>query len=460
MFASVRRCHYLAHPSRFITKYPPTKGTRVLDLTTLTEHALASTSKGVPDVLDGVRMGDVPNCGLNLLRQAFPAPVAVLRESAIRANIETMRQYTRSAGVELAPHGKTTMAPQLFDMQLEAGAWGITCATAAHLRLYRRFGVPRIIMANQLLDADSVQFVARQLAEDPTFEFYGIVDSVAGARGYRDVLAKVARGRPVNLLLEVGAMGGRTGIRTLEDAVEVAGEIGAMSAGGSVRLAGIEAYEGIFPGSPGEVESRVTSFLGHVGTVARQFDADGAFAGSEVILTAGGSAHFDQVVTALKSIQLSRPTRVVLRSGCYITHDHGFYATAIDRLRERSAGTDSVFVQKGFEPALELWTTVQSVPEPGLAIIALGKRDVSFDMGLPVPLMHLSDGAPVSLRGKTEIVRLNDHHGYLKSTGLNFSVGDRIAVGISHPCTTFDRWEYLYVVNDRYDVVSVMRTFF
>ena len=432
----------------------------MLDLTTLTGHELSSASKGVPDVLDGVTVADVPTRRLNLLKHAFPAPVAVLRQSAIRANIDLMRQYTQSAGVELAPHGKTTMAPQLFDMQLQAGAWGMTCATAAHLRLYRRFGVPRIVMANQLLDADSVQFVARQLAEDPGFEFFGIVDSVAGARRYFEVLSNMPRQRPLNLLLEVGAMGGRTGLRTVDDAAAVAQEIGKMSGSGLLRLAGIEAFEGIFGGTPREAETHVAAFMERVSAVARRCDANGSFAVDEVILTAGGSAFFDQVVTALKDIQLSRRTKVVLRSGCYITHDHGFYAAALDRLRERSAGSNSVFASNTFVPALELWTTVQSLPEPELAIIALGKRDVSFDMGLPVPLMYLVDGKPVSIRGKAEIVKLNDHHGYLKLNGMSLAVGDRIAVGISHPCTTFDRWRYLYVVNDQYDVVSVVQTFF
>jgi D-serine dehydratase len=421
----------------------------VLDLTTLTGHPLSATSKGVPDVLESVTIGDVPKHGLNLLKQAFPAPVAVLRDSAIRANIDLMRRYTQSAGVELAPHGKTTMAPQLFALQLAAGAWGITCATAAHLRLYRRFGVPRIVMANQLLDADSVQFVARQLAEDPGFEFYGIVDSVAGARRYFDVLSKLPRSRPVNLLLEVGAMGGRTGLRTVTDAVAVAREIAGIQ--GYLRLAGIEAFEGIFGGTPREAETHVASFMERVSEVARQCDSAGVFAPGEVVLTAGGSAFFDQVVKALKGIQLSRPTRVVLRSGCYITHDHGFYAAALERLRERSAGSDSVFVGEGFVPALELWTTVQSLPEPGLAIIALGKRDVSFDLGLPVPLRQ---------HAQAEVIRLNDHHGYLKLNGLQLAVGDPVAVGISHPCTTFDRWEYLYLVDDQYNVLSVVRTFF
>ena len=251
-------------------------------------------------------------------------------------------------------------------------------------------------------------------------------------------------------------MGGRTGLRTVDEAAAVAREIGGMA--GCLRLAGIEAFEGIFGGTPREAEVQVAAFMERVSEVARRCDFSATL--DEVILTAGGSAFFDQVVKALKGIRLSRPTRVVLRSGCYITHDHGFYAAALDRLRERSAGTDSVFVGQSFEPALELWTTVQSIPEPGLAIVALGKRDVSFDLGLPIPLTHLSGGSSVSIRGKSEIVRLNDHHGYLKFNGLNLAVGDRIAVGISHPCTTFDRWEYLYVVDDHYNVVSMVRTYF
>jgi D-serine dehydratase len=429
-----------------------------MDLTALYGHTLSSTSKGIPDLLDGITIEDAPKRGLNLLRDEFPAPVAVIRESALRANIELMRQYTESAGVYLAPHGKTTMCPQLFDLQLDAGAWGMTCATAAHLRVYRRFGVPRIIMANQLLDADSVRFVARELAADPHFEFFGIVDSVAGARQYYDVLSKLPRGRALNLLLEVGAAGGRTGVRTVEEALLVAREVAGLSH--SLRLAGIEAYEGIFPGSPAEAEINVEAFMKQVSEIARRCDAEQLF-GESVVLTAGGSAYFDQVVKALSSVRLSRPTKVVLRSGCYITHDHGTYATALDRLRQRSTG--SVFADHSFEPALELWTTVQSLPEPGLAIVTLGKRDVSFDMGLPVPLKRHRPGGPADftdLRGKAEIVRLNDHHGYLKFAGLDLAVKDRIAVGISHPCTTFDRWEYLYRVNEQYDIVSIVRTFF
>ena len=436
----------------------------MLDLAALYRHPLSSTCKGVPDALNGVTIEGVPKRGLNLLRDAFPAPVAVIRERALYANIELMRQYTESVGVGLAPHGKTTMSPQLFDLQLKAGAWGVTCATAAHLRVYRQFRVPRIVMANQLLDSDSVRFVARELAADPEFEFFGIVDSVAGVRQYWEALetlpTRTARpDRQLNLLLEVGAIGGRTGVRSVDAALLVAREIAAT--GGSLQLAGIEAFEGIFPGTPREAEVSVEAFMRQVSEIARRCDEERLFGTDRVILTAGGSAYFDQVVKALGAVRLSRPTQVILRSGCYITHDHGAYAAALDRLRERTTG--SVFNSSSFEPALELWTTVQSMPEPGLAIVTLGKRDVSFDMGLPVPLKQHRPGSstpPADIRGGAEIVRLNDHHGYLKFTQLDLAIKDRIAVGISHPCTTFDRWEYLYVVDDQYNVMSVIRTFF
>lgn len=485
----------------------------MLDLSTLLCHSLSSTSKGIPDSLDGSTIEDVPKRRLNILRDSFPAPVAVIRESAMRTNIALMREYTESVGVGLAPHGKTTMSPQLFDLQLRAGAWGMTCATAAHLRLYRQFRVPRIIMANQLLDADSVRFVARELARDPAFEFYGIVDSVEGVRQYREALARESSatgglppGRVLNLLLEVGASGGRTGARTVEAALAVAREVanagggggsdvggaararggaasgprngggGAGTRGGAgasrphdrsgnpLRLAGIEAFEGIFPGTPREAEVSVQSFMQKVSEVARLCDEERLFGVDTILLTAGGSAYFDQVASSLRAVRLSRPTQVILRSGCYITHDHGTYAAALDRLRERSS--DGVFKDRSFEPAIEIWTTVQSIPEPGLAIITLGKRDVSFDLGLPVPLKVSKPGAvagitpPADIRGKAEIIKLNDHHGYLRFTDLDLAVQDRVAVGISHPCTTFDRWEYLYVTDDQYNVNSIIRTFF
>src|ERR1700726_4656710 len=107
-------------------------------------------------------------------------PVAVLKASALAHNARWMRAYCEHFGVQLAPHGKTTMSPQLFARQLDAGAWGITLATAAQVLTAYGFGVRRILLANQLVAPAEIRVLAELLRDDPTFEFYVVIDSDAG----------------------------------------------------------------------------------------------------------------------------------------------------------------------------------------------------------------------------------------------------------------------------------------
>jgi D-serine dehydratase len=429
-----------------------------MDLATIEDERLSATSKGIPHQLDGVRIGDVGRASLNLLADDFPFPAAVLKKSAIDANIRLLAGFARAAGIHLAPHGKTTMAPQIFADQLAVGAWGLTCATSAQLRLYRQFGVDRIIMANQLLDPQAIAYIAAELERDEAFEFYGIVDSSEGVERYAAALRPILRQRRVNILIEAGCSGGRSGVRSLSDAVDLARLVASNQ--DVMVLAGIEAFEGVYPGTPREAEVQVAELLRHFGAIARRCGEEGLFGTDEVILTAGGSGYFDLVARGLKQIAIDRPVTVVLRSGCYVTHDHGFYNDAVTRLRERAV--DTIFARDSFTPALEVWAMVQSVPQHGLALVTLGKRDASFDLGLPMPLRRVRPGdqATLDLAGHASLDRLNDHHGYLRIDDLDVAIGDLVAFGISHPCTTFDRWTHLHVVSDDYDLLTTIRTFF
>jgi D-serine deaminase-like pyridoxal phosphate-dependent protein len=114
-----------------------------------------------------------------------------------------------------------------------------------------------------------------------------------------------------------------------------------------------------------------------------------------------------------------------------------------------------------FEPALELWAHVLSRPEPGLALACAGRRDVAFDAGLPVPLrIRGRDG---SLRAARDMraVRLDDQHCYLElPAGAELAPGEMVCLGISHPCTTFDKWRVIPVVDDGYRVLDAIHTFF
>jgi D-serine dehydratase len=152
---------------------------------------------------------------------------------------------------------------------------------------------------------------------------------------------------------------------------------------------------------------------------------------------------------------------VVLRPGCYLTHDVGAYRDAQQQIQIRNAVAKKM--PPGLLPALQLWAYVQSVPEREKAIVALGKRDAAFDSGLPVPALHYRPGnpAPIASPAGWTLTRLMDQHAFLQiGEGNDIRVGDMIAFDISHPCLTFDKWRYLPVLNSDYRVIDVVQTFF
>src|ERR1700730_12266212 len=228
--------------------------------------------------------------------------------------------------VLLAPHGKTAMAPQLFQMQRDAGAWAVTAATTSQVRIWRAVGVDRVLLANELVEPAAIRWVAEEMRRDPAFDFHCLVDSVTGVRRLESGLAAAGLERPLRVLLELGFAGGRTGCRTPEQALQVA-----RAVAGSTRLAlaGVEVFEGVIHarGLAATLDA-VDRFLGVMRSVVEDLDAAGLFDRvPEVIVSAGGSAFLDRVVAGLgASWKLSRPVRLVLRSGWYRAHDAIHYS--------------------------------------------------------------------------------------------------------------------------------------
>jgi D-serine dehydratase len=439
-----------------------TNGFDGLDLAALEAQPLAATLKGLPREAVGLPLGQLGQLGLSLLEDRLPLPAAVIKETALQHNLQWMRGFAQRAGVEICPHGKTTMAPQLFDRQLRAGAWGITAATASHVRSYRHFGVPRILLANQLLGRANLDLVFDELEADPALDFYLLVDSLRGLEELRWALRRRPLGRPLQVLLEVGLPRGRCGVRTLEQGLELGRALRAASP--AVALRGIETFEGIVSGpDAATAESTVRELLDRVARLAAAGCEEDWFAPGELLLTAGGSAFFDLAAAVLGAVALRRELRPILRSGCYLTHDAVYFDSVQERMRERSAAL--IGPGPGLRNALEVWAHVLSVPEPSRAICGFGKRDASHDMGLPRPLWWFRPGehaAPQPVTGSPRVTALNDQHGYVDcDTGpLPWQPGDLVGFGIGHPCTTFDKWPLLYLVDDAYTVVGGVRTFF
>jgi D-serine dehydratase len=430
-----------------------------LVLAALDEQLLHPGVKGLP-ITEPLRQGAIGVQGWNVLHADTSFPVAVLKTSALRHNLDWMRRFCERYQVTLAPHGKTTMSPQLFGAQLANGAWGITLASATQMQVAYRFGVRRVLLANQLVAPADIRAVLALLRSDPGFECILLADSLAGVARLAEAVAMHPLAHSLPVLVELGLAGKRAGCRTPEAAITVAR---AIAGAPGLQLAGYEGYEGLLVTEDREQDlAAVDAFLVQLIELVRASDDEGLFTGAEILLSAGGSAYFDLVARGFRAVSgLSRPLRAVLRSGCYLTSDHGTYERMLVELNAREGDSD------GLQPALEVWAMVQSRPEPTLAILTMGKRDVSYDVDLPVPLLYHrpGPGAPHALPPGCSIFKLNDQHAYLRLPQghplcTELAVGDLVGCGISHPCTTFDKWPLILSVDDDYHVRGACNTFF
>lgn len=420
-------------------------------LTTVVDDTL----KGIPL---GARLplGDVAAQQWNVARGDLSYPVTTLSADAVASNLETMRVYCERNGVILAPHGKTTMAPQLFERQLQRGAWAITAATMTQAAVMRRFGVQRIIVANEIIDGPSLRWVAREQDADDSFELYCLIDSAEVAERMNAALASAGARRAVRVLIEVGVAGGRCGVRSLNDALDVAR---AAHAAEHLSLAGVEAYEGLVTGgsSPEDIDA-LDSFLQLVRAVTVEVESMRLF-DEHPIVTAGGSSYFDRVVANLRGIRTADGAEVplVLRSGCYISHDNGKYEK-LSPLAHRAAHDEPLRLRN----ALTVWGRVLSVPEPGTVIVGVGKRDAAHDLTLPTPRnLHAATGAVVALSESAQTFKLMDQHAFLHvDEEIEVVPGDIISFDMSHPCTAFDKARLIPLIDSDNVVVDAVLTFF
>jgi D-serine dehydratase len=354
-------------------------------------------------------------------------------------------------GAKLAPHGKTTMAPRLFQLQLEGGAWGITLATPHQTLVAQAHGVRRVLMANQLVGRPNMAIIGR-LLRDAEFEFYCLVDSADQVEQLGEYFR--SQGLQLNVLIELGVPGGRAGVRDQEQVRSVLAAVERRRE--TIRLCGIEVYEGVL-----DNELTIREFLQRACSVTRELIADGRFQRSPAILTGAGSAWFDVVAEVFAGAGFGDAVEIILRPGCYLTHDAGSYRRAHERMRQSNPVARQM--NSSLETALHIWAYVQSIPEPTRAIVGMGRRDAAFDSGLPVPVLRYRPGAerPTGTPAHWTISKLMDQHAYLQiEPGDDVRVGDMLAFDICHPCLTFDKWRTLPVLDANYQVVDLVQTFF
>ena len=413
--------------------------------------AISALNKGLGSFDRALEDADIAQLNWNLLHEDLSLPTAVLFQEKLLHNLNWMREFISAYGVKLAPHGKTTMAPRLFDMQLRAGAWGITLATAHQTQVAYAHGVRRVLMANQLVGKRNMAIIAN-LLRDPEFEFYCLVDSADQVDQLGGYFSE--RGLRLNVLVELGVANGRAGVRNDEQLNTVLDALSRWNE--SIILCGVEIYEGVLHDEPS-----IRAFLQHAVDVTRKLSAEDRFQCAPILLSGAGSAWYDVVAEVFSAAGFGDSVEIILRPGCYLTHDVGAYREAQARILRHNPIARQM--HSGLLPALQVWAYVQSIPESGTAVAGLGKRDAAFDSGLPTPVLHFRPGSvtPLAAPAQWEVTRMMDQHAFLQiRSGDDLRVGDMIGFDICHPCLTFDKWRTLPVLNSEYQVIDIIQTFF
>ncbi|MGW5095048.1 amino acid deaminase [Streptomyces nodosus] len=408
--------------------------------------------KGLPPDAGDLTLAELAAERRNLFTGGFTTPVLVLSAERLQHNLDLMETYTGRHGLAFAPHGKTSMAPQLFRRQIDHGAWGITLAVPHQVWVARHFGIERVFLANELVDPAALRRIAADLAADPEFRFVCYVDSVRGVELMDAALREAAPtggARPLDVVVELAAgEGARTGARTEQECAAVADAVAATR---TLRLVGVAGYEGEVPQADPD---RVRAWLRRLTGLAVEFDKAGRFDGlDEIVVSAGGSAWFDAVAEVFAELPtFSAPVLKLLRSGAYVSHDDGHYRSRTPFARVPEEGA--------LEPAFRLWTQVVSRPSAEQAFVNAGKRDAAYDLDLPFAQVVRRDCVERPATG-VSVTKLSDQHAWLRTAPeADVEVGDWLGMGLSHPCTVFDKWQLIPVVEADGTVVDCVRTFF
>lgn len=425
-------------------------------LAQLESEPVSERDKGMPRGIS-VTLGQLGAQGWNILEGSLPLPLMVIRQSDLTHNVTTFQDYCDRHGAWLAPHSKTTMAPQLMAMQLMAGAWGTTVACVAQLQVCRAFGLQKILVANELVTDYDHHYIAEELRDDPNLELYVLVDSAKVVQRLTATLRKVDAGRPLQVLVELGIQGGRTGVRHLSDLKELAAEV--RGSAPYVQLAGVEGYEGILNSEANGATQAdrvavIDKYLNQVAQAVRELSGQ---SNKKLLVSAGGSMYFDRVINVLGREALP-DAQLIVRSGGYITHDSEFFDTSSPM---GSRGPRKISGES-LRPALETWSAVISRPEKDLCLLGMGRRDLPTDAGPPTPLYRARSGQKAERLGDGyRVFETNDQHAFLRvPQDSPLAVGDLVGCGVSHPCAAFDRWRTILVVDDDRNVVDAVRTFF
>lgn len=350
---------------------------------------------------------------IGMPKEEIDTPALVIDLDVMEANIAKMASYFAGRKSNVRPHFKTHKCPNIAQMQLQAGADGITCAKVEEAEALVNGGVLKnILIANQIVSKPKI---AKLMGLNRHAEVMVCVDDPQNISDLSD--AAQLSGVELGVLVEVNVGMNRCGVDTPEEALELAKQVEKAK---GLRFMGLQGYEGHVVMVP-DFEERKAAVLRDMQRLleARQMVEK---AGLPVTIVDGAG-------TGTYSITGDIPGVDEIQAGSYLFVDVNYLK-----------------VLKDFQPSLTVLTTVMRRPYNGRAVADAGMKAASTDQAVPQPL---------NLEG-VKVKKLAEEHALLEleNPAVELKLGDKIDLIPGHVCTTVNLHDRYYGVrNGKVEVI-------
>jgi D-serine deaminase-like pyridoxal phosphate-dependent protein len=351
---------------------------------------------------------DVPRRMIGSPRDAPSTPALILDLPKVEANIAEMRRRMATVPAALRPHAKIHKSPILGKMQLDAGAIGLTTATVWEASAMVDAGLSDVLIANQVVGAVKAAELARIAG---LARVLVAIESIVNARELAGAAARA--GSEVGALIEVDVGQHRSGVRSVEEALELAAEIERLPGLGLEGLLGYEGHCMVEPDRALRIEKAHTANAVLI-AVADAFDEHGLSTG---IVAGGGLGTWD--------ITGANPRVSEIHAGSYVFSD-AFHRN----------------LAPGFDPALTVLSTIVSRAGDGV-VLDCGRKSIGIDRTPPEVV-----GGEGAIRFQHGEHFLHEEHTALDLVeGSSLAIGDRIELMPGYAPTTVNFYDFYYVVD-------------
>lgn len=342
--------------------------------------------------------------GMSLERVDTPA--LLLDLDAFEYNLEHLARAAEATGMRLRPHAKSHKCPEIARRQMARGAVGVCCQKVSEAEVLVAGGIPDVLVTNEIVGAGKLERLARLARR-------AHVSVCADDPAHVAALEQAARGAGVTLdvLVELDVGANRCGVAAGAPALELAR---AIARSGSLRFAGLQAYQGSAQHlrTPGERREAIAAAVAQVRLTVDCLQR----AGLEVPLVTGAG-------TGTCMLEAASGVYHELQAGSYIFMDADY---------GNNLGDDGLKVHE-FRHSLFVLTTVMSRPLPARAVVDAGLKAHSVDSGMP----WVADAPGAAY------TRVSDEHGVIDFTGsCGWELGQKIRLIPGHcdPTVNLHDW--------------------